>query len=55
MTEAEVMKDLKDIKFEDLKEFYSLKVGETVDELPILFPRLDVEKELEELSKIVTE
>lgn len=36
-----------------LNEFYGLKEGDTVEELGILFPRLDVTKELEELSKIV--
>ncbi len=44
--------NLDEFKFEDALEFYKLKPGDTVGELPILFPRLDVEKELEELSKI---
>ena len=37
--------------FEDIKKFYAIK-AESVNPLPILFPRLDVGKELEELSKI---
>ncbi len=36
---------------ESTNEFYGIK-SESVVSLPILFPRLDVEKELEELSKI---
>ena len=43
---------LTDVKFEDAKEFYKLTAGESVDEIGILFPRLDVQKELEELAKI---
>lgn len=39
-------------KFTDLTKFYSLSEGAQVEELGILFPRLDVEKELEELAKI---
>ena len=35
-----------------LEETYGLKAGDTVNELGILFPRLDVQKELEELSEI---
>lgn len=34
-------------------EFYSLKAGETVGELGILFPRLDLEKEMSELKNIM--
>ncbi len=40
------------VNFEDTKEIYKLKTGETIEELGILFPRLDVQKELEELAKI---
>ncbi len=43
---------IKEFKFEDALEFYKLKAGETASELPILFPRLDAEKEMEELAKI---
>lgn len=43
---------VKDFSYEDTKEFYMLKTGDTVDELGILFPRLDTQKELEELAKI---
>ena len=32
--------------------YYALEQGKTLETLPILFPRLDVEKELEELSKL---
>ena len=41
--------------YEDLNEFYKLKTGEKVEELGILFPRLDVEKELQELAEINSE
>lgn len=44
--------NVNELKFEDLRNFYALNAGETVGELSILFPRLDVEKELEELSKL---
>ena len=42
-------------KFADLNNFYGLTDGDTLDELGILFPRLDVEKELEELAKLNAE
>ena len=38
--------------YEDSLEYYKLQAGDTVDELGILFPRLDVAKELEELAKL---
>lgn len=41
-----------DRKFTNAKEFYELKTGDTVDELGILFPRIDAEKEFEELAKL---
>lgn len=41
-----------DRKFANAKEFYELKTGDTVDELGILFPRIDAEKEFEELAKL---
>ena len=44
--------DIQDYSFDNLKEFYYLPAGKTVQNPPILFPRLDVEKELEELAKI---
>lgn len=37
--------------FEDVEKFYALKSG-TVQPLAILFPRLDIQKELDELAKI---
>ena len=43
------------LSFDDLKEFYGLKEGDSVEELGILFPRLDTVKELEELAKIMEE
>lgn len=33
-------------------DFYKLAEGKVLDSCPILFPRLDIEKELEELSKL---
>ena len=41
----------KPYSFEDLDKFYGLKKGQ-VKPLEILFPRLDVQKELEELAKL---
>ncbi len=41
-----------EITYDATKEFYKLASGKTVEELGILFPRLDVQKELEELAKI---
>ena len=38
--------------YEETKEYYNLSAGDIVDELGILFPRLDIQKELEELAKI---
>ena len=39
-------------KFEDAKEFYGLETGKVVEELGILFPRIDPAKEFEELAKL---
>ena len=39
-------------KFADAKEFYALESGDTVDEIGILFPRIDAEKEFVELAKL---
>ena len=41
--------------YEDAREIYKLVAGETVGELGILFPRIDAEKEFEELAKIQEE
>ena len=38
--------------YKDANEFYKLTAGDVVEDLGILFPRLDVQKELEELAKI---
>ena len=46
---------LTDVKYADLDNFYALTEGLTIENLPILFPRLDVEKELEELAKLNAE
>lgn len=43
---------VKEKLYKDAKEFYSLKAGDTVDEIGILFPRIDADKEFEELAKI---
>ena len=43
---------ISEFSFKDANEFYKLSSGDVVDELGILFPRLDVQKELEELAKI---
>ena len=43
---------VEEFKFADANEFYKLEAGDVVEELGILFPRLDVQKELEELAKI---
>ena len=41
-----------EVLFKKASEFYLLEAGKTVDELGILFPRLDIDKELQELSEI---
>ena len=41
--------------FEDTKEIYKLSSGSVVGELGILFPRIDADKEFEELAKIQEE
>ena len=38
--------------YKDANEFYKLTAGDIVEDLGILFPRLDVQKELEELAKV---
>ena len=38
--------------FEKLKEFYSLEEGKIVEQIGILFPRLDIEKEKQELAEL---
>ena len=38
--------------YDDAKDFYKLDAGDKVEDLEILFPRLDTQKELEELAKI---
>ena len=43
---------IEEFKFVDANEFYKLEAGDVVEDLGILFPRLDVQKELEELAKI---
>lgn len=41
-----------DVTYKNAYEFYSLKESDEIKELSILFPRLDTQKELEELAKI---
>ena len=41
-----------ELKFEKASNFYQLSAGDVVDEIGILFPRLDIQKELEELAEI---
>lgn len=43
---------ISDVSVNGAQNFYALKEGDTLDELGILFPRLDINKELEELAKI---
>ena len=38
--------------FENIENFYALKEGETLEGLAILFPRLDIQAELESLSNL---
>lgn len=38
--------------FENIKKLYSLSEGEAVEQIGILFPRLDIEKEKEELANL---
>ena len=44
-----------DVVYEDAREFYKLKSGSVVSDLGILFPRIDAEKEFEELAKLQEE
>lgn len=44
--------NIKNVTLENGVEFYSLESGEVVGDMPILFPRLDVQAELEALAKI---
>ena len=46
---------LENAMYADTKEFYKLPAGNTVAELGILFPRIDADKEFEELAKIQEE
>ena len=46
---------LENAMYADAKEFYKLPAGQTVGELGILFPRIDADKEFEELAKIQEE
>ena len=46
---------LENAMYADTKEFYKLPAGQTVAELGILFPRIDADKEFEELAKIQEE
>ncbi len=41
-----------EFKFDDATEYYKLAENDVLEELGILFPRLDVQKELEELAEI---
>ena len=41
--------------FENLDNFYSLKEGDVIESISILFPRLDINAEIEKLSKIANE
>lgn len=43
---------VKNRMFADAKEFYALESGKIVEELGILFPRIDAAKEFEELAKL---
>lgn len=46
---------LENVKFEDATNVNALSDGDLIDELGILFPRLDVQKEMEELAKSAEE
>ena len=39
--------------FKDTREFYNLTASDVVDELGILFPRIDLDKEFAELAEIM--
>ena len=43
---------IQNYSYSDVETFYYLNEGDSVDELGILFPRLDVQKELETLAEI---
>ena len=44
--------NIKEFLYADAQNIYALKEGDVINELGILFPRLDTAKELEELAKI---
>ena len=44
-----------DYSYEDVENIFALSEGMEISQLGILFPRLDIEKELEELAKINAE
>ena len=44
---------VKDRMFNDAREFYGLTENNVVDELGILFPRIDLDKEFAELAEIM--
>ena len=44
--------DVKGRLYEDAKEFYNLESGKVVQDIGILFPRIDLDKEFEELAKL---
>ena len=47
--------DVQDRLYEDAKHFYGLVAGKTVEDIGILFPRIDLDKEFEELKKLEDE
>ena len=47
--------DVKEYVFDDVKSFYKLKEGFIVEDIGMLFPRLDTNAELEALAKIAEE
>ena len=47
--------DVKEYVFDDVKSFYKLKEGFIVEDVGMLFPRLDTNAELEALVKIAEE
>ena len=44
--------DVQNRLYEDAKHFYGLTAGKAVEDIGILFPRIDLDKEFEELRKL---
>lgn len=44
-----------EFNFENIEKISTIEAGRVVENVPVLFPRLDIQKEMEKLSKIANE